>query len=260
MSREVVVFLAGSPDRLALLDHLTEEPAAPRDVAEALDVSSRGAQRNLSELEDRGWTQKRDGDYHLTTTGHLVRETYADCLDRLDALGDLATLYEHLPDREDAPDPAWLADGTYVTAEEDHPQAPVTHYVEAVRGLETDHVRMLAPVLSRLFHEPHARQVQRGATTEVVLPVERVTAAREKNPLEFETVLAVPSFTLYRTDRPVEMGLTVTDDRTFLLAYDADGTLRACIESTDPTLREWAVERFDRYREEASEVDGIGPF
>jgi len=260
MSREVVAFLAGSPERLALLDYLAEEPAAPRDVAEALDVSSRGAQRNLSELEDRGWADKRDGDYHLTTTGHLVRETYTDCLDRLDALGDLSTLYEHLPGPDDAPDPAWLADATYVTAEEDHPQAPVTHYVEAVRALETDHVRMLAPVLSRLFHEPHAKQVQRGATTEVVLPGDRVSAAREKNPLEFETVLAVPSFTLYRTDRSVEMGLTVTDDRTFVLAYDRDGNLKVCVDSTDPELREWAIERFERYREGASEVDGIGPF
>mgnify|MGYP000232775584 FL=1 len=260
MSREVVAFLAGSPDRLALLDYLAEEPAAPRDVADALDVSSRGAQRNLSELEDRGWAEKRTGDYHLTTTGHLVRETYTDCLDRLDALCDLSTLYEHLPDPENAPDPAWLADATYVTAEEDHPQAPVTHYVEAVRAVETDHVRMLAPVLSRLFHEPHAKQVQRGATTEVVLPRDRVSAAREKNPLEFETVLAVPTFTLYRTDRTVEMGLTVTDDRAFVLAYDTDGNLRACVEGADPALREWAIERFERYRDGASEVDGIGPF
>jgi predicted transcriptional regulator len=136
----------------------------------------------------------------------------------------------------------------------------VAQVLEAVRALETDHVRMPAPVLSRLFHEPHAKQVQRGATTEVVLPRDRVSAAREKNPLEFEPVLAVPTFTLYRTDRTVEMGLTVTDDRAFVLAYDDDGTLRACVDSTDSRLREWTIERFERYREGASEVDGIGPF
>lgn len=239
MSREAVAFLSGSPDRLALLEYLAGKPAAPRDVADELDVSTRSAQRNLSELADRGWAVKRDGRYRLTTTGHLVRETYADCLDRMDALEAFGTLYEHLPGPVDAPDPALIAGATYVTADADHPQAPI---------------------LSRIFHEPHARQVQRGATTDVVLPTDRVEAAREQNPLEFEAVLTVPSFTLYRTDRPVEFGLTVTDDRTFVLAYDEEGHLRACVDGSDPSLREWAVDRFEAYRREASEVEGIGPF
>ena len=260
MSREAVAFLSGSPDRLALLEYLAGEPAAPRDVADELDVSTRGAQRNLSELADRGWAEKRDGWYRLTTTGQLVRETYADCLERMDALETFSTLYEHLLWPEDAPDPAWLADATYVTAEADHPQAPVTHYVEAVSSLETDHVRMLAPVLSRIFQDPHAKQVRRGATTELVLPADRVTAARERNPLEFETVLAVPSFTLYRTERAVELGLTVTDDRTFVLAYDESGHLQACVEGSEPALRTWAIERFESYRDGATEVEGISPF
>lgn len=260
MAREDVAFLAGSPDRLELLEHLADESAAPRDVAAALDVSTRSAQRNLSQLTERGWAEKRDGRYHLTTIGYLVYATYVDCLDRIDAVDELADFYRYLPGPDAVPDPAWLRDATCVTAEEDHPQAPVDHYVTTVRSLETDHVRMVSPVLSRLFHEPHQKQVIRGASTELILPSERVDAAREKNPLEFEAVLAVPRFSLYRTDEPVEFGLTVTDDRAFVLAYDEDGQLQACVEGSDAALREWAIDRFDDLLAEATEVEGKTPF
>ncbi|WP_415382644.1 helix-turn-helix transcriptional regulator [Halosimplex sp. TS25] len=260
MAREVVAFLAGSPDRLALLDYLAEEPCAPRDVADALGVSGRSAQRNLAQFADRGWAEKHDGAYHLTARGRLVREAYADCLDRIDRIDDLAGFYDHLPDGDEAPDPAWLADATVVTADPDHPQEPVTRYVDAVRSLDTDRVRMLSPVLSRIFERPHAELVRRGASTDLILPADRVAAARERNPPKFETVLAVPSVTLYETDDPVDVGLTVTDERTFVLAYDADGHLRACVDGADPDLRTWAVDRFEDYRRAAAEVEGRGPF
>lgn len=260
MTREVVAFLAGSPDRLALLDSLADEPAAPRDAADALDISGRSAQRNLAQFAERGWAEKRDGDYRLTTRGRLVRETYVDCLERLDRIDDLAECYDHLPDAPAPPDPAWLDDATVVTADPDHPQAPVTHYVDAVRSLETDRVRMLSPVLSRIFERPHAELVRRGARTELILPADRVAAAREKNPAKFEAVLAAPSFTLYETDEPVGCGLTVADDRAFVLAYDADGRVRACVDGSDTDLREWAAERFESHRGDAAEVEGIGPF
>lgn len=282
MARDDVAFLAGSPDRLALLDVLAEGAAAPRDVAAALDVSTRSAQRNLSQLVERGWAERREGEYHLTTVGHLVRSAYAACLDRFEAIEALDAFYEHFPhpgertapgtrpgggpadddspDVHAVPDPAWLVEATCVTADPDHPQAPVEHYVQAVDSLSADHVRMVAPVLSRLFHEPHAQQVIRGASTELVLPAERVAAARRKNPLEFETVLAVPRFSLYRTDEPVEFGLTVADERTFLLAYDDEGQVRACVDGTHGALREWAVDRFETFCDGGTEVEGRGPF
>lgn len=256
MSREAIAFLAGSPDRKRLLDHLAEESSSPRDVADALDLSTRSAQRNLSQLVERGWATKREGQYHLTTAGHLVRDTYTNCLADVAAIESFDAFYGHFPDPDTAPDPARLADATCVTAEPDQPQAPVHHYVREIRTLDTDSIRMVSPVLSRLFHEPHAEQVRAGTTTELVLPADRVEAARDKNPLEFETVLAVPRFTLYRYDDDVGYGLTIADDRTFALAYDEDGQLRACVDSTDPNLRVWAVDRFETLRNRSTEVEG----
>jgi len=266
MTRAAVAFLAGSPDRLALLDYLAEQPGAPRDVADALDISSRSAQRNCAEFTERGWAEKREGDYHLTTRGHLVRRTYADCLDRLERIDDLAGFYDYVSDPGDVtgpdtvPDPSWLDEATLVTTEQSHPQAPVTHYVDAIRTLDAEEVRMVSPVLSRIFERPHAELVRRGATTELVLPTDRVAAAREQNPAKFATVLAVPSFTLYETDDAVEFGVTVVDDRTFVLAYDTDGRVRACLDGSDADLTSWALDRFERLRERATELEHTGLF
>ncbi|MEA5387440.1 hypothetical protein VB773_15990 [Haloarculaceae archaeon H-GB2-1] len=75
---------------------------------------------------------------------------------------DLQPVYRYLPDSKRAPGPGLLADADVVVATDDHPQAPIDHYVRAVRSLETDAIRMLAPVLSRLFHDPHAEQFRKG--------------------------------------------------------------------------------------------------
>ncbi|WP_433623466.1 helix-turn-helix transcriptional regulator [Halomicrococcus sp. NG-SE-24] len=248
---EAARFLAGSPDRYRLLAHLRERPGSPRDVADALDASRRSVQRNLAELVDRGWAEKRDGDYRLTTSGAFVARAHADYLDALSAVEAAAPVLERLP-VERAPDPTWLADADVVAADAERPQAPVSHYVRRLRERETTRVRMLAPVLSRIFHEAHAELVLSGVDTEVVLPADSVETARSMNPLEFEVV--VRAIDLYRHDGPVELGLTLGDDWVLAGAYDDDGQLRAVAESDDPRFVEWAQDAYEEYRSRAERV------
>lgn len=85
-SHDVAQFLAGSPDRLHLLAHLRDQPGSPGELADALSISHRSVQRNLARFVDRGWAEKRDGAYHLTTLGALVTEEHAAYMDTLDTL------------------------------------------------------------------------------------------------------------------------------------------------------------------------------
>ncbi len=255
MTSDAARFLADSPDRIALLERVRDDPGGPRDFADALDQSRRSVQRNLAAFAERGWVEKRDGDYRLTTTGDLVASEHRAYLDALDALAANDQLYRNLP-RDVAPDPALLADATVVHAEPDHPQAPVSHYVSAVESVETDRIRMIAPVLSRIFHDVHADRVLTGVRTDLVLDAETLAAARERNPAEFAAVLAVPNFALFLHAEPVEFGLTVADDRAFLLAYDDEGQVRACLDATDDEIVDWANDLFDRYQASAERVRG----
>lgn len=251
-------FLADSPDRWRLLTHLAEEPGSPAELASELPLSRRSVQRHLGGFADRDWVEKRDGAYRLTTTGALVvaeHETYLETLRDVEAYGDVLRL---LPDANHAPDPRWLDAATVTRATASNPQAPLHRYVDAVRDVDADRVRMLSPVLSRLFHDVHADMALERIHTELVLPAATLDRAREMNPGEFEVVVSVDVLDVYRYPDDFSFGLTLGGDRVLLAAYDADGHLQALVESTGSAFREWGRRLFERYREGSEQVDPPG--
>lgn len=247
-------FLGGSPDRARLLARLAERPGSPRDLADDLPVAHRSVQRNLAKLVERGWTTKRDGAYRLTTTGAVVAARHAEYVETLDLIDRFAPLYDHLPDAEHAPDPGLLRDATLVVAGPDRPQAPVNHYVNTVGSVATRRVRMIAPVLSRLYHEAHAKLVLGGVETELVMAAETIDSARSLNPAEFRFVLGVDRFSLFEHEGPIRFGLTLGEERALLGAYDDEGGLRALLDCADPAFLAWAGTLYGRYRGAADPV------
>lgn len=250
---DAAAFLAGSPDRLALLQSLADGPASPGDLAAAHDLSRRSVQRNLAAFAERRWTETSGGTHRLTAVGDLVAERHASYVDALDRIETFAPFYRHL-DRAHAPDPDWLADATLTTATEADPQAPVHEYVRRVEGLGAERVRMLSPVLSRLFHEAHAALAVRGVHTDLVMPAPVVERARERNPAEFAAVVGSDVVSLWRSPESFRLGLTLADDCLLAGAYDADRRLRALVESENGDLYDWAVGLFRAYREAAAPV------
>ncbi|WP_323676290.1 ArsR family transcriptional regulator [Halorubellus sp. PRR65] len=247
-------FLAGAPERWRVLATLRDAPATPAALADAVDASRRTVQRHLAAFADRDWVEKRDGAYNLTTTGALVARTHAEYLDDLDGIDRLEAVYAALPADAADLDPERFADATVRTATREDPQAPVGFYVDRVRALDTDRVRMLSPVLSRLYHDAHAHLARDGTHTELVLPTPTVERARSENPLEFRAVLGLGVLDLYRTPADVDLGVTLADDRVLLCAYADDGQLAACVDSTDDRVRAWATERYERHRDRGERV------
>lgn len=245
---DAVRFLADSPDRLALLASLAEGSASPSELRSEHSISRRSVQRNLAEFVDRGWADSNGGTYRLTATGALVAEEHAEYVDAVERIEEFAPFFRHLPDRDHAPDPAWLADAAMTVSTADDPQAPVHRYVTSVERFETDRIRMLSPVLSRLFHDAHASLAVRGVRTELVMPTATVDRARERNPIEFRAVVALDVLALYRFPEPFGIGLTLGDDRLLMAAYDDAKQLRAVVESRDPQFLAWASDLFERYR------------
>ena len=253
-SHDAVQFLASSPDRLALLTDLSEGAASPGELASEHSFSRRSAQRNLAAFADRGWVESSGGTYRLTVTGALVAEEHAEYVDALDRVHDFAAFFRHLPDRDHAPDPAWLADAAITVSTAEDPQAPVHRYVTCVEQFDAQRIRMLSPVLSRLFHEAHATLALRGVHTDLVMPATMVRRARERNPIEFRVVVSLDVLALYRYPESFGIGLTLGDDRLLMAAYDDEKRLRALVDSDDSEFRAWASDLFDRYREQSERV------
>ena len=246
-SDDAVQFLASSPDRLAVLADLSDGPASPAELAAGRSFSRRSVQRNLAEFVDRGWAESTGGTYRLTVTGALVTEEHAEYVDALARIEAFAPFFHYLPDRDHAPNPSWLADATLTLATEDDPQAPVHQYVTSVRRFDTKRVRMLSPVLSRLFHDAHAKLAGHGAQTELVMPAAMVERARERNPAEFKTIVSLNVLSLYRVPESFRVGLVLGDSRLLMAAYDDERRLQALVEADDPQFYGWASKLFDRY-------------
>lgn len=247
-------FLADSPHRLALLTRLRTGAARPGALANDLDCARRSVQRNLSAFVERGWVERDEGRYRLTTAGDLAATAHADYLDRLERLDRFTPLLRHL-DTDHTPPLSLLADADLVVASPENPQAPVQAYVDRLEQFEGDSVRMCSPVLSRIFHEAHASLAMRGVHTDLVLSEATTKRARELNPLEFEAILRVGVLDLYVHPDSVSFGLTVGADRLLLAAYDETGHLEACLASDDSNLLGWAEELFERYRERSVKVE-----
>ena len=254
-SDDAAQFLSGTPDRRRLMTALTEDPASPAELAEALDLPRRSVQRHLRDLVDREWAEKSNGKYILTVTGTLIIEKHTAYLDELDHIESHDLFFRHLPDRTHTPDPQWLGDATITTASVENPQAPVEFYIDRVRGFDADRIQMLSPVLSRLFHKAHAELAMEGLHTELILSASTIERARELNPTEFKVVASVDVLGLYEYPEDIAFGLTTGDDRLLMSAYDTDGQMKACVESSDPDFTDWASQLFDRYKGGSSKID-----
>lgn len=247
-------FLAASPDRRELLERLGADPGTPADLAADLAASRRSVQRNLQAFVERGWARKVDGEYRRTTAGGVVARTHAEYVEDLAVVRRFEALYGHVPDADHAPDPGWLVDADLASATETDPHAPLEFYVSRVGEVAGDRIRMLSPVLSRPLHRAHEPLALEGVHTELVMDEASVERARERNPAEFAVVSAVDVLDLRAHPGPIGIGLTVGDGRALVSAYDGDGNLRACVDSRDERLLEWAGDLFDRYRREAEPV------
>jgi len=248
-------FLASSPERVQLLEYLSTTSGRPAAIADALSFPRRSVQRYLGQFVERDWVSKDGGRYRLTVPGELVLDEHTRYLETIDQIETFTPLFRELPDVDHTPNPRWLENSTLAVATADNPQAPVHHYIETVRSFETDHVRMVAPVLSRLFHDVHAKLALDGVYTELVLSKAMVDRAQELNPTEFKLVVSVDVLDFYEYPDPISFGLTLSDDQLLLGGYDDDGQLRACVSATNTEILEWGERLFERYRDQTNAID-----
>ncbi|MFC6962683.1 helix-turn-helix transcriptional regulator [Halocatena marina] len=241
-----IQFLSASPHRIQILQQLRDDPCPPCDITEVLELSRRGVQRNLSSLVDRGWIEKIDGRYHLTTNGEFIALQYADFLSALETIETCKPFFANLPTSEHAPNPKWLADAEIIVADSSQPHAPLRQYTNTLREDSIETLRGLVPILSQLHTEIYAELLGRGTAMDLVLPQ---TAAEPPDPshaAEFEDLFAA-ACNLYVYEGTIGVGLTLTDQRGIVGSYDEQGHLSACVSSTNPALLGWAERLYERY-------------
>lgn len=248
-----VLFLARAESRVRVMEVLRESGAATqRDLRTELDAARTTISRALQSLSERGWVEKSDSAYQLTSTGRILAVEFGRTLDTISRVEELSEFLRWFPADVDAPDFLEASDVEVTYSTDASPYAPARRQTEILHT--ADRLRVLLPAIDLDSTETLAEQVTEGGleVETIVSPaVESTMESDEFAPLIRETVRTGRSSILVAKDSlPFYLGLA-GDGRVQIGLADDDGLPRALLESTDREIREWAEGVYGDTRERA---------
>lgn len=258
-SREDVVYLARSANRVRALELLSVEAHDRRALKAELDVSMATVNRILDGFEARGWIEcddERERRYRATVPGGLLSVAFGVLLAEADRAHDLAAVLRWLPVADLPFDPARLADATVTLPGEGNPIAPVHRVVERMRS--AGQVRLL-PVgyVAESLRANHDAVLGAGQSLEAVFGtrvLECITA--DPTATGYLSDLLEAGCAIYHYDGTVPYGVSEVDGRYAIGLVDEGGAPQALVETDDEVVGAWVRERFEAYRDAAERLDG----
>jgi hypothetical protein len=244
-----VEFLVRSENRVQALQVLAEETQTRGELGETVEASQATLGRILEDFRERSWIRRTDGEYVATATGRLVASAVTGLLDTVTTERKLREIVAYLPTAAITFDLDCLADATITTPSPTKPSAPLERVLDQM-GTAAE-----LRAVSHTFNERSLAVVADvvGAGTQTfrgVFGAETIEAlAADERSWELLTDLAArEAAELHVHDGDVPMAATIGNGKTTLLLRDGDGLVQATVESTDPTVREWAIEAFEMYQ------------
>jgi predicted transcriptional regulator len=241
-AREGISFLAGSEGRVSVLRELAEAPCRPCELRERTAASRTAIHRTLSGFEEYGWVRKQEERYSLTAAGRHVSEQYEDLATAVAHGRRFSEFLATFPPADDLPFPF---DGDICVSTPTEPQAAETFFFERLPR-DTDRFRGFSPVLTQRMVDSFEPTIEAGTTVELVYDESFAQCVRESYPEMVDLAVESRNVRIDVVPESIESGLALVDDEVFLKAYGPRGDLRACLESSDEQLLNWAEDWFDR--------------
>ncbi|MFC7251658.1 helix-turn-helix transcriptional regulator [Halomicroarcula sp. GCM10025324] len=253
-----IVFLAGSPNRIAVLSALSvDKPVDRHDLVEDLSISRVTVQRILDSLGSRGWVASEGRDYRITPIGEVIVEEFQSSLDTFESMERLSLVLPWLPAGFDV-DLRRLSDARITLPTWSDSVAPVRRAAELCRNL--DDLRVCASgVAPDVIRGIRDAAVEDRAEVEVVATASAIDVIRDDSTMRgwFADLGDAGGQVYEHPGHPYLIGLC---DRTAVIGVNDDaGMPRGLIESTDTVAYEWVRSMFDQCREESEPV-GDGAF
>ena len=243
-----VEFLARSANRIEILATLSADAYTRRELGEAVDASQPTIGRVLNDLSARSWVDYDGERYAATPTGAYVAAGITDLRDRVATEMRLREVIDYFPaDAVDIELDAF-ADARITTPSVPRPNAPIERMTGLLR--ETSHTSLVSYAFnSDKLELLHDRAVDGALTVRGVFAREAIDAIAADPTLRgmLRDVLDASGVEIRATDDSVPFAVEVTDERTHFLLRDADGVVRASLDTDDDRVRAWAEEMLDRY-------------
>lgn len=250
-----VEFLARSPNRVAVLRALANEPSDRLDLREETNVGRPTLDRILSDLVARGWAARRGAEFYATPLGAFIVDEFGDLLDRIQAARAVTDLQSYLPEEAWVLDVERLADATVVMGSPADPLRPVRTAVDLIETF--DLLVMLTPVMTREALEESVKAVGAGQRFDIVFSDSAVTAMRTDPELQSAAMAVLDSAntTAWRYDGDVPCILWYSRTEAALGLSDDTGAPKALVHATDPVIHGWIQTTIAQYRADAAPLE-----
>lgn len=256
-------YLTSSQNRVRVLQALTETTTssgetsggqAPRDLLEDTGASEATVSRILSEMQDRGWARRsQEGGYVATGRGELMAAQFDPLHESVDALVNLGRAAELLPTEELTIDLRHFRDATVRQPEGPQPRAATQYLVELLDD-STIYSSMHYTLTPASLQTRWAEAASEGVDV-ITIIADSLWKHIKADPGLREAQLEIidAGATAYIYDGYLPCHLFIYDD-VVAIADGVEGLDYVFIESGNETVREWALEVHERYREQGEEV------
>lgn len=252
---EDVAYLSRSPNRVRILEALATEAYPRRELGEATDTSRTTLGRILSEFEERGWAERTaDGTYAATARGDHVAAAFRPLIASMDAIRTLGDAVGCLPTDELSTGLHHFADATVRSPNPNVPLGPVRRLANLLADATTFRTLTFISPPTAIGDAMHDGVLSDRLNAEHVLAGGLVEHLREQpeGPPEWQSYLEAGA-RVYRYRGHVPCNLFVIDEHVLLMRDRPQaGHL---VESENETVRAWADDLIDDYREEAERMD-----
>lgn len=250
-----IAFLANSENRVAVFELIVEAPRTRREIDDHVDASRVTIARILDELDARGWITQTGQECEVTPPGIWVYDEFTDLVDEIAAERKLRAAIPWLPTDILAFDIRRLRDAEIILPDGTDPTAMTRRIVEFHRS--GDRIRGVARAAGPAAIENQWELTVHGDTRlALVMTPEALDVIRNHPPSvrRFREMLDEENARYYvYGDVPISVG--IVDDAVGINLTDDDGVLKGGLVTEDETVHAWAVDLFERCRENARPVD-----
>ena len=253
---EELEFLARSPNRVRVLDALTEGPVGRYELEDATGVSRATLGRILDDFGDRGWVREDDRSYETTQLGRYVSREFGTLLERFEPVPALNDVARWFPEAGFDFDLGRLAGATVVRSTRSNALAPTAHISKRIR--EADRVRLVTYSVL-----PDVMEVCWRGAVEDDLEIESALDEGAVEGFGTDPELVERAMELFRTEGSevylchgdVPSSVFVVDDLVLLCLSGGEGAPLAVIETDDAAVRSWAEATIDEHCEAGERLD-----
>lgn len=252
---EDIEFLARSETRVQILKELHKDGELGRDeLRNRIDASRTTIQRNLEALIDQGWVRDGNRTYTIESCGEIVADDFLTLVETVSVTEHLQPILQWVDRAELDIDLRLLADAEVVTASPGDPWAMVNRHVQQLK--QADDIRALLPLTGLHAIEVtynrvvnHDADVEYIATDTVIDTFQTDSAYRQY----CDELLNYDQYRVYHYDGDLPYYLGILDE-VVQIGVDEDGEPRALLETETNEVREWAVQKFSKYKSQAEPI------